>query len=516
MPQAPETILEGKDRPFNGAEFLELARRRPRGLHLRRAGRERHDAPGVPQRRRLRRPALRRAARSEHQGRADRADRYRLARLHPQVLQGGAQPRGGHRPARRHRGVGAPLLRLDGPQPRLQGRVPQHARRQCRVLRKVRRQRARLAQAGAGGGALSQPRARQSADRPQQAGRAGQGRLHHRAEGDRRRHRRLRRQGGRHQFGADPLQFPRPEHGPGDHRPQHGGDVHRADEHAGHQADLPAVLRVRGRRHRLAVGLSAHLPVRRERRHLRVRQRLHPLGERPHLPRHRAAQGVLSALRLLQRLHAAGLHAARGQARFHRRPAPQGGARDRRRSVPRRAGADRRGDRLAQPVLVAHRRHGLQSGALGRRRGAAELARVERLSPVHDRSLSGGARHRREGDLVGPHLSAVAFARLQESEHRQVSRPLRARLERHRLQGAHQDHEAPVGRRRHRVRRPPRALRDELFRQPRAGAAVPAPAGAGVRRACARWRCSPSAAWRTTTRTAGGTPPITTGRTSRW
>ena len=31
---------------------------------------------------------------------------------------------------------------------------------------------------------------------------------------------------------------------------------------------------------------------------------------------------------------------------------------------------------------------------------------------------------------------------------------------RHRLQGAHQDHEAAVGRDRHRVRRPPRALRD--------------------------------------------------------
>ena len=37
-------------------------------------------------------------------------------------------------------------------------------------------------------------------------------------------------------------------------------------------------------------------------------------------------------------------------------------------------------------------------------------------------------------------------------------REIRARLERHRLQGAHQDHEAPVGRHRHRVRRPPRAL----------------------------------------------------------
>ena len=44
---------------------------------------------------------------------------------------------------------------------------------------------------------------------------------------------------------------------------------------------------------------------------------------------------------------------------------------------------------------------------------------------------------------------------------------LRARLARHRLQGAHQGDEAAVGRDRHRVRRPPRALRDELRRQPR-------------------------------------------------
>ena len=69
---------------------------------------------------------------------------------------------------------------------------------------------------------------------------AGQGRLHHHPEGNRRRHLRLRRQGGRHQLGAHALQFPRPEHGPGDQRPEHGGDVHRADEHARHQADLPA------------------------------------------------------------------------------------------------------------------------------------------------------------------------------------------------------------------------------------------------------------------------------------
>ena len=170
----------------------------------------------------------------------------------------------------------------------------------------VRRQRARLAQARPGGRALSQPRPRQPAHRPRQARRAGQGRLHHHPEGDRRRHLRLRRQGGGHQLGAHPLQLPRPEHGPGDQRPGHGGDVHRPHEHAGHQALLPRLLRACRRRHRLALGLPAHLPLRRERRHLRVRQRLHPLGERDHPPRRGAAEAVLPALGLRQRLHLAG------------------------------------------------------------------------------------------------------------------------------------------------------------------------------------------------------------------
>ena len=39
-----------------------------------------------------------------------------------------------------------------------------------------------------------------------------------------------------------------------------------------------------------------------------------------HSPRHRADQEILSAIGLFQRLHHPGLHAARGEARFHRRP----------------------------------------------------------------------------------------------------------------------------------------------------------------------------------------------------
>ena len=188
MPQHPEDIIEGKKRPFTGAEYPGVAARRPRGLHLRRAGGRRHHASGAAQRGRLGRQALRRHARARNQGRAHRAHRHRLRRLHPQVLQGRALARGRRCPARRHRRLGAHHLRLDGPQPRLQGGVPQHAGRQRRVLRQVRRQRARLAQARPGGRALSEPCARQSAHRPRQAGRAGEGRLHHHPEGDGRRH----------------------------------------------------------------------------------------------------------------------------------------------------------------------------------------------------------------------------------------------------------------------------------------------------------------------------------------
>ena len=107
--------------------------RRPRDLDLRRARQGRHDASGVPQHGADDRPAVRRAARSRPAGRADDADRHRHRRLHPQVLQGVAQRRGAGRRARRDRRVGARDLRLDRPQPGLQGRVPGHARRQRRL-----------------------------------------------------------------------------------------------------------------------------------------------------------------------------------------------------------------------------------------------------------------------------------------------------------------------------------------------------------------------------------------------
>ena len=74
--------------------------------------------------------------------------------------------------AGRHRRVVAADLWLDGPHAGLQGGLHQHARRQRRILRPVRGQCARLVQAGAGNRSVHEPRDRQSADRPPQAGRS--------------------------------------------------------------------------------------------------------------------------------------------------------------------------------------------------------------------------------------------------------------------------------------------------------------------------------------------------------
>ena len=61
----------------------------------------------------------------------------------------------------------------------------------------------------------------------------------------------------------------------------------------------------------------------------------------------------------------------------------------------------------------------------------------------------------------------LARARLQDPGAAAVPGQVRARLERLRRGGPGQADEAAVGRHRHRVRRPPRALRAQLLRQPR-------------------------------------------------
>ncbi len=157
-----------------------------------------------------------------------------------------------------------------------------------------------------------------------------------------------------------------------DPRHRSGGDVHRADEHARREADLPRLLRDDGERDGHAVRLSAVVALRRERRDLRVRQCVHPLGGRSPPPRPREAEDLLPAVGIPGRLPVPGLHAAGGQARLPGRPDRQGAAHDGRRRLPRQSGDARRDHRLAQPVLGADRRHGGNPDPVGRRRGAAE------------------------------------------------------------------------------------------------------------------------------------------------
>ena len=137
------------------------------------------------------------------------------------------------------------------------------------------------------------------------------------------------------------------------------------DEPAGDEADLPSVVRVHGGDDRQPVRLPALEPLRRERRGARVRGRADPVGELPDLRQPRDREHLPP-----DRLHLAGaapgLHAPGGQARLPRGPLHQDGRGDRDDRVPRHPGVDRRDPRVAQHVLVAHRRDVPQPGAVGR------------------------------------------------------------------------------------------------------------------------------------------------------
>ena len=221
-------------------------------------------------------------------------------------------------------------------------------------------------------------------------------------EGDRRRHRRVGRQGGGDRLGADQLHLrgaPRAHPGAGQelrHR------VHGADQHAGREIHLPHVLRNVGDRDGLAVRLSAVVAARRERRRVHPRQGAGALGERVRLRRRREGQQFLPAHRLSAALRGARLHAACGQARFHRRAAAQGGGGRRHQGLSRRAGQRRRGDRLAQSVLGAVGRHGARSQALDRRLSAAQHGPRQRLRDhrhhrLYARSSTSSSRRWRRG-----------------------------------------------------------------------------------------------------------------------
>ena len=226
---------------------------------------------------------------------------------------------------------------------------------------------------------------------------------------------RLGRQGGGDLVGDHALQFPRPERRDAGQRSRPRDHVHRADECAGREAVLPHLLRDDGERDGHAVRLSAVVALRRERRDLRVRQRVHPLGGHADLSRRREAQDLLSALGLRERLPVPGLHAARREARLPRRRRRQGAARHRRGRVPRQSGDARRDHRVAQSVLGDLRRDGDEPGAVERRRGAAERAVRLELSGVRGRRLSALQGDRGEDHRVGADLSAVLGQGLRES-----------------------------------------------------------------------------------------------------
>ena len=263
--------------------------------------------------------------------------------------------------------MGAHVLRVHGPHARLQGVVHGHARRRPRLVRAVRRQRPPLVPRLRRAGAVPQPCPDQPADRPRQGGARGGGRLRPRDPGARRRDHRLRRQDARHRLRRHPRHVRRPEQ----RRATRGGQgrglrarVHRADGHAGQEADLAQLVRVR---RTLGVGQPAVGPVRRERRRRDLRQRVHPVGERARLPRHQEGDGLLRAVGVHAALHAPVRHAARGQARLPVRAVPARARGERHRRVPRRPGQVRRARRLAQPDLGAHRRALLRPDARPRR-----------------------------------------------------------------------------------------------------------------------------------------------------
>ena len=187
------------------------AARRPRGLHLRRAREGRDRAPGLPQHRAHDRAPLRRAARSE--ALEDKlivpTDTGNGGYTHAFFKAPKIARRAARRP-RRDRRMGAHHLWLDRPLARLQGGVPRHARRQRRFLRSLSGQCQALVQVQPGARALHQPRHHPSAGRPRPPAERGGGCLRACREGDRRRHHRLRRQGGGDRLGADQLHLRRP------------------------------------------------------------------------------------------------------------------------------------------------------------------------------------------------------------------------------------------------------------------------------------------------------------------
>src|SRR5271166_4882980 len=166
MPERPEAIVAGKNRPFTGAEFLESLRD---GREIYIYGERVKDVTTHP--------AFRNSAASVallYDALHDKA--YKDVLTAPTDTGSGGYTHKFFKAAR--------------------------SREEVIAQRDAIAAWARLSQARARSRALSQPCSGQPTDRPQQAGRAGQGRLHHDSKRNRRRHLCLRRQGGGDQFHA--------------------------------------------------------------------------------------------------------------------------------------------------------------------------------------------------------------------------------------------------------------------------------------------------------------------------
>ena len=283
----------------------------------------------------------------------------------------------GRRP-RRHRRVGAALLWLARPRARLQGGIPGHARRQCRLLRAWQENAKRWYRFSqervpfVNHAIIHPPVDRIAAPRSRR-------RLLPCGEGNRRRHRRLGRQGGGDRIGADQL------HLRGASRLDPGQDKNFAAIFMipTGAPGVKLICRTSYEMTSTVMGSPFDYPLssraRRERRDLHHGQGAGALGERVRLRRRGEGQQLFPAHRLPAARAPARLHAARSEARFHRRPAAEGGRSHGHQGLPRRAGQRRRGARLAQPVLGPVGGDGAQPQALDRRLHAAGHGARRRL-----------------------------------------------------------------------------------------------------------------------------------------
>ena len=169
----------------------------------------------------------------------------------------------------------------------------------------------------------------------------------------------------------------------------------------------------------------------------------------------------------LAAVHVSRLHAARREARLHRGAVAQSRGRYRRQGISRRAGASRRSPRLAQSLLGAHRRHGAHQHAVDSRIRAAESGVRLGLSRHVQHGVPASEGNHRERPGQRPDLFAFARQDFKVPEIRKyLDQFVRgsngySAVDRVKLM------KLIVGRHWHRIRRPPRALRAQLFRQPR-------------------------------------------------